>query len=161
MARSPRRGAQSPRPAVRSPRPVRLSMASWMGRILLGVIAAAILALSLSPRPFPVPQNPLLSDKVEHAASYMVLGAVAALSLRRKNAAGLLLVLGACSAYGGVIEIVQPLVGRTRDILDFTADVLGSACGAAPVLLGAAARRALMARRRRLRSAQPKTPPTL
>lgn len=96
-----------------------------------------------------MPPNPLLSDKVEHAASYVVLGACAFLVLRRRSAAGFLLVLGACSAYGGVIEMVQPLVGRTRDVLDFAADVAGSAAGAALALLADRACKAVKARARR------------
>ncbi len=96
-----------------------------------------------------MPPNPLFSDKVEHAASYVVLGACAFLVLKRRSAAGFLLVLGACSAYGGVIEVVQPLVGRTRDILDFAADVAGSAAGAALALLADCAYSAVRARKQR------------
>jgi VanZ family protein len=110
------------------------------------VVAAAILVFSLTPRLFKPPLDLSLSDKVEHGASYAVLGAAAYLNFRRKDAAGFLLALGACSAYGGVIEIVQPLAGRTRDILDFIADVLGTALGEGLVLLAAAIRQAAMRR---------------
>jgi VanZ family protein len=108
-----------------------------------------ILVLSMNPRPLPLPPGPIFMDKIEHFLSYVVLGACAMLSLNRKRLPGYFFVIAICSLYGGVIEIVQPLVGRTRDIWDFTADLAGSALGAAIVLLLARGKRFLYNRRSR------------
>jgi VanZ family protein len=73
-----------------------------------------------------------LYDKAGHFAAYVVL---AFLAVRVLDARGrffaVALAVAAAAALGGAIELVQPLVGRHRDMVDFIVDLGGSAAGAA------------------------------
>lgn len=100
--------------------------------ILLGV---TILVLSLTPRAIRLPHEFRFEDKLEHLISYIALGACMMLAVNRRGVLPCLIVIALCSAYGGAIEIVQPLVGRTRDIWDFMADLSGAAFGAIIIVL--------------------------
>jgi VanZ family protein len=91
----------------------------------------AVVGLSLYPHPERILGRANLYDKAGHFAAYLVL---AFLAVRAAGRAGLLAALAAvigCAALGGAIELLQPLVGRHRDLLDFLIDVGGSALGAA------------------------------
>ncbi len=98
-------------------------------RILLAVTAAGTLVLSLIPN---TPQPPLdfpLLDKVEHAAAYAVLTFLSVGSFRGRSRVTVLRSILICSAYGGLIEILQGFTGRTVESADFFFDFLGAAVG--------------------------------
>jgi VanZ family protein len=107
----------------------------WAWRALLGAILILILFLSLLPKPPPVLQRLDLSDKIEHFAAYAILGACAMLSVRRVSPLVLVLTVACCSFYGGIIEIIQPAVGRSMELGDFVVDIGGSALGAGVTIL--------------------------
>jgi VanZ family protein len=72
---------------------------------------------------------PAGSDKVAHAFGYAVLGALLARATGRPRVAIVLATL-----YGASDEFHQAFVpGRTPDVLDLAADLLGAAVGAAAV----------------------------
>ncbi len=104
-----------------------------LARIFLALVVAAILALSLWPKPPELP-GLRMSDKIAHFIAYIILGGSALAAAARKGIPELLIVAAVCSLFGGLIEIVQPLVGRSREIVDFLVDVAGSALGAGLVL---------------------------
>lgn len=70
------------------------------------------------------------SDKLHHFIAFAALTLPAGFARPRL---GLWIALSAL-AYGGAIELIQPLVGREREFLDFVADgagsLLGALCGA-------------------------------
>jgi VanZ family protein len=66
-------------------------------------------------------------DKVHHALSYVVLGFLPVLREKVRPAVAL---LAAAVVLGWIIEIVQAYTGRTPDMIDGMADVLGIAVGA-------------------------------
>jgi VanZ family protein len=88
-----------------------------------------VLALSLVPRPVPVPGRFPWADKVAHAVAYIGLAFFAVCAVDRRGALPFTLVLAACLVFGGAIEALQPLVGRSRDIGDLIADAAGAAIG--------------------------------
>jgi VanZ family protein len=110
--------------------------------------AAVIFALSSQSRPLPfLPDELLLHDKLLHALEYSVLGALLVVSLRLaglrpRPALVVAVLLG--SLYGATDEIHQSFVpGRDAAVLDWVADTLGVALGAAAVTMtGIALRRA-------------------
>jgi VanZ family protein len=98
---------------------------AWVATPLL---AGAIAVLSFLPHvPNPTPQL-VSADKIAHVGVYLLLGLSAGTAVgrgwRRRLAAFLL-----CAAYGGLIELVQPAVGRSADLHDWAADVIGGALG--------------------------------
>ena len=99
--------------------------------MFLLVVLLAVLGLSLNPRPETLLGRLGIYDKAGHFAAYVALGFFAARALGRPSALTFLLTLASCSALGGLIEIVQPLVGRTRELADFIVDLGGTAVGAA------------------------------
>ncbi len=101
-----------------------------MSRVLALVVAAAILIVSLLPTPPVTFERVRYSDKIEHVLAYAAWGALVYLTLpggRRR----FLLTLLIGVVFGGVIELLQPLTGRSRDLLDLLADAVGTAGGAA------------------------------
>jgi len=106
--------------------------APWRALFWLAVAAGVVLALW----PQPNPPRPWFAgaDKVEHALSFAVLVWLGVRGGYRRAPlliAGLLLL-------GGAIEVAQSLTAtRTGEWLDWFADALGIALGAAIVLLGA------------------------
>lgn len=65
------------------------------------------------------------SDKSHHFIAFAALAFP--LSLSRPRLAPWVALLAA--AYGGTIELIQPLVGRDKEFLDFVADVTGAVLG--------------------------------
>jgi VanZ family protein len=98
-------------------------------RILLAVLSLLVLVLSLIPRPESVFGRLGAYDKVEHFTAYAVLGFFALRAAGRKGPLSFLAVVTCCTAFGGIIEIIQPLVGRSRELGDFLVDVAGAAMG--------------------------------
>jgi len=98
-------------------------------------LAALIGFLTLTPI-----QNPGVpgTDKVHHLIGFAALALP--LSFSRPHLAPWVIL--ATAAYGGAIEIIQPLVGRNRELLDFVSDAAGAVIGgAAGVSLGRLRRR--------------------
>jgi VanZ family protein len=96
-------------------------------------LAATIAALTLMPQAS-MPVGPQGVDKVYHMIAFAALIFPTAM-LRPKSCLrfGCLAIL-----YGGLIEAIQPIFGRSADMSDFWADGLGVAMG---IVLGLAARR--------------------
>lgn len=80
-------------------------------------------------------------DKIMHMIAYIVLGASTFLLLisldHMKGCSNLrcfLLAVLYCAILGGSIELIQPYVGRGRELLDFIADIIGAMIGAGILL---------------------------
>ncbi|PWC42156.1 hypothetical protein TSO221_22470 [Azospirillum sp. TSO22-1] len=67
-------------------------------------------------------------DKLVHAGVFAVLGGLALAAAPDRRS--LLLALAGLAALGGMIEVVQGMVGRDASLSDLTGDVLGIAAGA-------------------------------
>ena len=111
--------------------------AAW-ALLTLG-IAAGIAILTLLP-PADMPRDPIGSDKLAHALAFMLLVFPTAALWPRISA----LVAVAAVAYGGAIELVQPLTGRDAELADLVADGIGIGLA---IVLGIAVRRAFGRRR--------------
>ena len=88
-------------------------------------LAAVIAVLTLMP-PNQV-EMPSGSDKTYHFLAFAAL-ALPLAAVRPRWSVALFLVY---SAFGGTIEIIQPLVGRSRELADLVADMAGIAVGMA------------------------------
>jgi hypothetical protein len=71
------------------------------------------------------PSAPEGSDKLVHLMAFAAL----AFPLARTGRFGLLPVFIGASAFGGVIELIQPRFNRGADVNDWIADVVGVALG--------------------------------
>ena len=96
------------------------------------VVAAAILYLSVIRRPLGGVELPLHADKFGHLAAYGVLSLllVRALGSRRSSVSVAVAAATWAAAYAGVLEVVQPMLGRTADFLDLAASVVGAVLAA-------------------------------
>jgi len=94
------------------------------------VVAAAILYLSVIRRPLGGVELPLHADKFGHLAAYGVLSFLLARALGSRRSSVAVAAAAWAAAYGGVLEVVQPLVGRTADFLDLAASVVGAVLAA-------------------------------
>ena len=72
--------------------------------------------------PPPAPEG---SDKLVHFIAFAAL----AFPLARTGRFGLLPVFVGASAFGGIIELIQPSLNRSADVNDWIADVAGVALG--------------------------------
>jgi membrane associated rhomboid family serine protease len=93
--------------------------------IPLTLIVTLILTVALLwpiEQPLQAPQG---SDKLVHLTAFAAL----AFPLARTNRISLLLVLIAASAFGGMIELIQPTFNRSADLNDWIADILGVMLG--------------------------------
>ena len=98
--------------------------------------AAVLFALSAQPNPLPfLPPELLLQDKLLHGLAYTVLGALLVPGFRGAGCSArsaVLLAVALASVYGATDEFHQSFVpGRNADVLDWVADTLGAALGAA------------------------------
>ena len=73
-------------------------------------------------QPPPAPDG---SDKVVHLIAFAAL----AFPLARTGRFGLIPIFIATSAYGGIIEVLQPSFGRSADMQDWIADIAGVTLG--------------------------------
>ncbi|RRH73421.1 VanZ family protein [Falsigemmobacter faecalis] len=95
--------------------------------IALGVSALLTLVIAfLTLAPVSGLPGVKVSDKVYHAFAFASL-AFPVTVVRPRWWAAVVLV---SAVYGGVIEIIQPFVGRSMDIRDWLADILGAILGA-------------------------------
>jgi VanZ family protein len=100
------------------------------------IYAGILFALSAQPNPLPfLPPELLLQDKLLHGLAYTVLGALLVPGFRGAGCSArcaILLAVALASVYGATDEVHQSFVpGRNADVLDWVADTLGAALGAA------------------------------
>ena len=99
--------------------------------IPLTIIVTTVLTVAMLwplEAPPPAPEG---SDKLVHFAAFAAL----AFPLARTGRVGLLPVLLGASAFGGLIELIQPHFNRSADLYDWTADTLGVCLGIGAGLL--------------------------
>lgn len=96
-----------------------------MARLLTLILAVVIAALTLLPHP-PGPPGVPGMDKLVHLLAFAALAAPLAWRYPRHWS----VVALAALAYGGMIEIVQPSIGRSAEWADVLADGLGAFGGA-------------------------------
>jgi VanZ family protein len=108
--------------------------------VFLVVVLLAVLGLSLNPRPETLLGRLGVYDKAGHFAAYLALGFFATRAIGRPGVLTVVLTLVSCSVLGGLIEVVQPLVGRRRELADFLVDLAGTAVGAAIAIVVARVR---------------------
>ena len=99
--------------------------------IPLTLIVTTVLTVALLwpiHQPLPAPDG---TDKLVHLIAFAAL----AFPLARTGRFGLIAVFVGASAFGGVIEVVQPSFGRSADMLDWIADIAGVALGIVLALL--------------------------
>ncbi|WP_294609711.1 VanZ family protein [uncultured Roseovarius sp.] len=89
------------------------------------VIALAIAALTLTPPGAPQPGMPGF-DKLVHMLAFAVL----AMPMAYARRLAVWQVVLASLAFGGMIELIQPFVGRSGEWADLLADGLGASGGA-------------------------------
>ena len=75
------------------------------------------------------PPAPGIGDKVLHIIAFVILVFPLAFSKRL----GLLILFIAACAFGGAIELIQPIFGRSTDFNDWVADIIGVIVG---IILG-------------------------
>ena len=95
--------------------------------IPLTLIVTLILTVAMlwpMDQPPPTPEG---SDKLVHLAAFAAL----AFPLARTNRVSLLLIFMVASAFGGLIELIQPTFNRSADLNDWIADILGVVLGVA------------------------------
>lgn len=103
---------------------IRLKQVALAGAAL-GFVAIAF--LSLMPAPYR-PDIGGVSDKVEHALAYLLLGTLTTIAIRKALNPNRLAV--AIIAYGGVLELVQLLIpSRVASLEDFVASAAGAIAG--------------------------------
>ena len=93
-----------------------------LGLAATASLAVLIAVLALIPMPNTGPPG---SDKAHHALAFAAL----AFPLSAVGYRPVALVLLGAIAYGGLIEVLQPLVGRSAEWADFHADILGAIFG--------------------------------
>ncbi len=92
--------------------------------LFTAILAAVIAYLTLTP-PRPEVPDGLLSDKAYHVIAFAALVFPATLLYTRS----LIWLIPAALIFGAAIEIIQPFVGRSAEVGDFVADVIGLVCG--------------------------------
>ena len=93
--------------------------------ILLTIIVTLILTVAMLwplEAPPPAPEG---SDKLIHFVAFAAL----AFPLARTGRFGLMPVFIGASAYGGIIELIQPSFNRSADVNDWVADIVGVVLG--------------------------------
>ena len=77
------------------------------------------------------PSAPDGTDKIVHLIAFAAL----AFPLARTGRIGLIPVFVGASAFGGLIEVIQPSFGRSADMQDWIADIAGVGLGIVLALL--------------------------
>ena len=79
-------------------------------------------------QPLPAPDS---TDKIVHLIAFAAL----AFPLARTGRIGLIPVFFGASVFGGLIELIQPSFGRSADMQDWIADIVGVGLGIVLALL--------------------------
>ena len=108
-------------------------MRKYLDIPLTVVVTAVITVAMLWPLEAP-PPAPKGSDKIVHFIAFVAL----AFPLARTGRFGVIPVLIGASAFGAIIELIQPTFNRSADLNDWAADTLGVLIG---IGLGLAYRR--------------------
>ena len=105
-------------------------MSKYVDIVLTFIMTTVLTVAMLWPihQPPPAPDG---SDKVVHLIAFAAL----AFPLARTGRIGLLPVFVGASAYGGIIEVLQPSFGRSADMQDWIADIAGVGLGIVLALL--------------------------
>ena len=104
---------------------------------LLVTVAVAIMILSLIPDPLFSLQWMRGADKAHHWIAYSVLGFIVFLTISvedRRRFLFLMLSILASTLYGGFVELLQFLTGRSPDTVDFFVNMFGAAAGSIAAL---------------------------
>jgi hypothetical protein len=128
--------------APHTDRPTRSNRFQTAALAATAVIALAIAGLTLTPSISPPSMGLALSDKAYHAIAFAALVMPVAAVFRRR----LLWIAIVAFAYGAMIEVIQPFVGRGAEWSDLAANAVG-------ILIGLAVIRILHAMARALRTA--------
>lgn len=96
------------------------------GWLLVSVALAGVIAVATLMPQSQMQVGPVGMDKLYHLLAFAAL--VFPTALLRPDCLTLVLVLAI--GYGGLIELVQPLVGRSTEWADLLADAMGAAVGA-------------------------------
>jgi VanZ family protein len=108
---------------------MRLSPRTWVRAITVAV-AVGIVAVSMLPIPQPQVGDVPLADKIAHGLAYVVLGFLLFASQLPGPRPRLVLVsITGSLVLGGLIELVQPLASRHRELGDLIADLVGATVG--------------------------------
>ena len=86
------------------------------------IVTLTLTVAMLWPLEAPAPEG---SDKLVHLVAFAAL----AFPLARTGRFGLLPVFIGASAFGGVIELIQPSFNRSADVNDWVADIVGAVLG--------------------------------
>lgn len=100
-----------------------MTLRTMIALSMTAAMAVTITFLALTPSDLPLPIA--TSDKSRHFMAFAVLSLPVAV-LRPRYLPWAVI---AFAAFGGLIELVQPSFGRTRDIEDFYADLWGIGAG--------------------------------
>ncbi|MCU0893634.1 MAG: VanZ family protein [Rhodospirillales bacterium] len=108
-------------------RPAPLAMLAFSARGAFVVGALAVIVISLAPvKTLPTFE---LSDKVNHAIAYAFLAATGCFGFGAFSSRAQLVIVVSLSLFGGLIEVLQPLSGRSASVADTLANQIGIALG--------------------------------
>ena len=99
--------------------------------IILTLIMTTVLTVAMLWPTHQPPPGPDGSDKIVHLIAFAAL----AFPLASTGRIGLIPVFVGASAFGGLIELIQPTFGRSADMQDWIADIAGVVLGIVLALL--------------------------
>ena len=105
-------------------------MRKYLDIPLTAIVAITLTVAMLWPLETP-PPAPEGSDKLVHFIAFAAL----AFPLARTGRLGLVAVFIGASAFGGLIELIQPTFNRSADMGDWVADTVGVVLGISAALL--------------------------
>lgn len=105
-------------------------MRKYLDIPLTAIVAITLTVAMLWPLDAP-PPAPEGSDKLVHFIAFAAL----AFPLARTGRLGLFAVFIGASAFGGLIELIQPTFNRSADVGDWVADTVGVVIGIGAALL--------------------------
>ena len=105
-------------------------MRKYLDIPLTAIVAITLTVAMLWPLEAP-PPAPEGSDKLVHFIAFAAL----AFPLARTGRLGLVAVFVGASAFGGLIELIQPTFNRSADLGDWVADTVGVVIGIGAALL--------------------------
>jgi VanZ family protein len=98
---------------------------SARGAFVIGALAVTVLSLA------PVQTLPTLdlSDKINHAIAYAFLAATGCFGFGAFSRRAQFVIVVSLSLFGGLIEVLQPLSGRSASVADTLANQIGIGLG--------------------------------